>query len=94
MTLTATRCRTGQIRRRRRVHLVAISLLSVAGLAGCLIDDSGAGPGPRGPTASVPDAGGPARRESAAKTLNDAEPDRPPAEGTLDVPPPPVQKTQ
>ena len=91
MSSTARRCSPAG--RRRRVSLVAIPLLSVSALAGCLIDDSGAGPGPgpRAPTASVPDAGGPTRRESAAKTLNDADPDRPPAEGTLDVPPPPAQ---
>jgi hypothetical protein len=71
---------------------------------GCVIDDRGdgtrGGPPPAAPTASVPDAGGPLRRESAAETLNDAGPSAAPGGGLLDVapaggprptPPPPVR---
>lgn len=53
----------------RHAALLAI----VANVSGCVIDDRGGARGSAAaPAASVPDAGGPARRESAAKTLNDA----------------------
>lgn len=81
--------------------LFLLSVGTMAGGGGCIVDDNG---GTRGqanaPTATVPDAGSPIRRESAAKTLNDADPEPPaaadgdtlqvePAPGR--VPPPPVQ---
>ncbi len=90
-------------RMRMRWDILKSALLFALGasVSGCLIDDSGSvGERPAGPTATVPDAGGPARRESAAKTLNDAEPERPAGDdgATLEVepnpsriPPPPVQ---
>ncbi len=82
--------------------LTAATLLGVVvSVSGCLIDDSGSvGEGPVGPTATVPNTGSPVRGESAAKTLNDAEPERPAGDdgATLEVepapshtPPPPVQ---
>jgi hypothetical protein len=69
--------------------------------SGCVIDDHDnsvrSGPTPA-PTASVPDAGSPIRRESAAETLKDADPAEPArGDATLEVapgsrtPPPPVQ---
>jgi hypothetical protein len=76
-----------------------LALVTLPALPGCLIDDGGQ---PRGqsnaPAASVPDSGSPIRRESAAKTLNDADPEPTPADATLEVepapgrvPPPPAQ---
>jgi hypothetical protein len=53
---------------------------------GCLIDDSGGNRGQTStPSATVPDTGGPARRESPTKTLNDAKQSAKPSDGTLDV---------
>ena len=53
--------------------------------AGCIVDDRN---GTRGqanaPTASVPDTGGPIRRESPTKTLNEADP-KSPNDVTLEV---------
>ena len=46
--------------------------------AGCVIDDTGRSRGQSSaPSASVPDAGSPVRRESASDTLNKAEPAKP-----------------
>ena len=72
---------------RTPITTCALMLLTLTA-SGCLIDDTGRPKGQSsGPTASVPDSGGPARRESAAKTLNDAEPAAPAesGSGTLDV---------
>jgi hypothetical protein len=72
--------------------LCGATVLIALSASGCLIDDTGK---PRGqanvPAASVPDSGGPARRESAAKTLNDAEPEPAPSRNgdTLEVEPAP-----
>lgn len=79
-------------------RLAAITLLAMTAAPGCRIDDSGANrartPAPA-PTASVPDAGGPLRRESAAKTLNEADPQPPSAadENVLQVAPANNQRT-
>lgn len=82
--------------------LKQVTLLALGtGVSGCLIDDSGgAGENAVGPTATIPDAGSPVRRESAAKTLNDVDPERPAGDdgATLEleptpsrIPPPPAQ---
>ena len=94
---------TTEPRRSRMSSLVvALATAFAGGAAGCLIDDrTGADPGaPAAPTATVPDAGSPLRRESAAETLRrDAEFEQAPADATLEVepdgrrapPPPPVR---
>jgi hypothetical protein len=86
------------------VALVPMALLSFA-TAGCIIGEGGGGRRRRverrrvavGPDGHHPRRRQPVRRESAAKTLNEADP-APPADATLDVepapgrtPPPPVQ---
>ena len=89
---------------RSRTSSLAVALAAAlgAGAAGCLIDDrTGADTAaPAAPTATVPDAGSPLRRESAAETLRDAEFEQAPADATLEVepdgrrdppPPPPVR---
>ena len=71
-------------------RVIAVGGSLVAG--GCLIDDTGApqSRSQQGPTASLPDSGAPNRRESAAKTIRDADPNQP-AEADLQVAPPPTQ---
>jgi hypothetical protein len=68
-------------------------------VSGCIVDDSPHGNRGRSdlPAATVPDSGSPIRRESAAKRINDVDPDRP-ADADIKVepqpggtPPPPVQ---
>ena len=57
-------------------HLALGSVLFIAmtSSAGCLIDDTKSSRGQaNAPAANVPDSGSPVRRESASKTLNDAE---------------------
>jgi hypothetical protein len=62
---------------RTSLAIGALALLALTS-SGCLIDDTGRPKGQSGgPSASVPNSGGPARRESAAKTLKDAEPPAP-----------------
>ena len=59
-------------------------------VAGCVVDDPAGSRGQsNAPAASVPDSGNPVRRESAQKTLRDAERDAPaePDGGVLSVEP-------
>ena len=67
-----------------------IAFLALAPI-GCVVDDDG---GRRGssnaPSATVPDSGGPARRESARETFREADPNTP-AEGDTRTAPPPAQ---
>ena len=71
--------------------VVALGASLVAG-GGCLIDDTGApqSGSQQGPRASLPDSGAPNRRESAAKTIRDADPNQP-ADADLQVAPPPAR---
>ena len=58
------------------ITLSAAVLCVVSG--GCVIDDTGRSRGQSSaPSASVPDAGSPVRRESASDTLNKTEPANP-----------------
>ena len=94
---------TGIVERRHTLPILSNVLVTASGgAAGCLIDDRAGAETrtPAAPTASVPDAGSPGRRESAAKTLRDAEFEQAPADATLEVqpdgrrsppPPPPVR---
>jgi hypothetical protein len=53
--------------------------------AGCLVDDRASARGQsKSPSATVPDSGSPARRESASDTLNNAE-QTSPASGDVKV---------
>ena len=92
-------------RRSHRLLLVTAFAPALGAFAGgCIIGDrggaAGAPPPARPPTASVPDSGSFVHRESAAETLNEADPDRgAPGDATLQVdpaapgrtPPPPVR---
>ena len=71
----------------RTLLLVAPLLVCI----GCVVEDTTGRRGqPHEPSATIPDSGSPIRRESAAETLREADPE-PPADATLEVKPPPVQ---
>jgi hypothetical protein len=68
--------------------IMGLLLAGLMAVPGCIIDDRGGARGQsNAPSASVPDSGGPVRRESPSKTLKDAEPVPPAGEdaGTTTV---------